>query len=56
MTADEGDIFGTPDGEVVRVRRVGRAGWVLVVVVGGPRDGEERRVHGVPSDWSRYPR
>jgi hypothetical protein len=54
--AEQGDIFGTSDGQVVRVARVGRAGWVTVQVIGGALDGETRRVRGVPADWSRYPR
>jgi hypothetical protein len=51
--AELGDIFGTPDGEVVRVTRV----TITVTVIGGPRDGETQRLRGgVPDDWSRYPR
>jgi len=57
LAAERGDIFGTPEGLIVRVKRVGRAGWVDVQVVGGERDGYSQRMrHGIPIDWSRYPR
>jgi hypothetical protein len=49
------DVFGTPDGQVVQVTRVGRTGRVTVQVVGGAQDGELRRVDSIPDDWSRYP-
>ena len=57
QTAKRGDIFGTPDGLIVRVRRVGRAGWADVQIIGGARDGYSQRMrHGIPADWARYPR
>lgn len=50
--ATRGEIWGTPDGEVVRVARV----TVTVTVVGGPKDGQHLRLRdGIPDDWSRYP-
>lgn len=55
--AERGDIFGTPSGLIVRVTRAGSAGWVDVKIVGGARDGYTQRMrHGIPADWSRYPR
>jgi len=55
--AERGDIFGTPEGLIVRVTRVGRTGgWVDVQVIGGARDGYSQRMrHGIPADWSQYP-
>lgn len=55
LAAERGNIFGTPDGQIVRVKRVGRTGRVTVQVIGGPLDGELRRVTGIPPDWSQYP-
>jgi hypothetical protein len=55
--ATRGDIFGTPSGLIVRVKRVGQAGWADVQIIGGERDGYSQRMrHGIPTDWSRYPR
>lgn len=58
QAAERGDIFGTPEHLIVRVSRVSRLGkWVDVKVVGGARDGYTQRMcHGIPADWSRYPR
>lgn len=57
QAATKGDIFGTPEGLIVRVRRVGQAGWVDVQIIGGARDGYSQRMrHGIPADWARYPR
>lgn len=57
QAAIAGDIFATPENLIVRVTRVGRAGWVDVRVVGGARDGYGQRMrHGIPMDWARYPR
>jgi hypothetical protein len=55
--AARGDIFGTPSGEIVLVKRVGRTGSATVQVIGGVHDGHSQRMrHGIPADWSRYPR
>ena len=53
----KGDIFGTPGGDVVRVTRVGRSGWVDVIVVQAHGASWTKRMpKGIPDGWSRYPR
>lgn len=54
--AGPGRIFCSPDGEIVRVIRVGRTGAVTVVVIGGANDGYTFRMPaGMPATWSEYP-